>query len=586
MTDPMDMSDLSADNAGKPALGLLLIQQNVISADQLDVALGMQQRTRKPLGQILVEANFASEEVVARAMAQQTGLPYIDLRKIEIHPDIVRSLTERQAQRLGAVVLEDRGSTYLVALTDPTDIRAQDELSVILNRPLDFMVTTVSQFNKTLDRVYRRPDQLGEFAREVEREIGSDDTVIDLMQAGRSPSDTDAPVIKLLQTVFDDAARLHASDIHIEPQEATLIIRFRIDGELHIQIQTDPRIAPLLIVRLKLMANLNIAERRLPQDGRISVRASNSQFDVRMSTLPTQFGESVVLRLLRQDKARLRLNQLMNPRICQLFESTIRKPHGIVLVVGPTGSGKTTTLYAALEQLNDPEVKILTAEDPVEYRLAGVNQVQINDRIGLDFARVLRSFLRQDPDIILVGEIRDKETAEIAVRAALTGHLVLSTLHTNDAPSTPLRLMDMGIPAYMIASTLLTVLSLRLVRVNCTDCAEPEEPGPESLATLRRFLDEETIRKGKYMRGKGCPHCNHIGYAGRRGVYEIMMMTPELSQTMQLGAPGDFEQAAYQRLGRNTLAYSALDLVLSGQTTLSEAMTVIADARTDLIGTL
>lgn len=571
------MPDSIASKANKHPLGVLLVQQGVITEDQLEVALGIQVRVKKPLGQVLIEANFANEELVGKAMAQQMGMPFVDVRKMEVKPETVRCLTERQSQRLGAIVLEDRGNTYLVGMANPTDIRAQDELSVILRRPLDFVVITNTQFNKELDRAYRRPEQLGEFAREVEREIGSEDAVIDLLTVGRSIGETDAPVIKLLQTVFDDAARVNASDIHIEPQEATLMIRFRIDGELHVQVEADPRISPMLIVRLKLMANLNIAEKRLPQDGRISVRTSNSRFDVRMSTLPTQFGESVVLRLLRQDTNRLQLKQLMSPRICELFEETIRKPHGIVLVVGPTGSGKTTTLYAALEELNDPKVKILTAEDPVEYRLPGINQVQINERIGLDFARVLRSFLRQDPDVILVGEIRDSETAEIAVRAALTGHLVLSTLHTNDAPSTPLRLMDMGIPGYMIASTLLTVLSQRLIRINCSDCAQPVTLQPDQLAILRRFHDEDTIRNGKYMKGMGCQQCNHIGYAGRRGVYEIMVMNGELCEAVQSSVQGDFERLAYQQLGQHTLSYGALDMVLNGMTTLSEAMTVIAD---------
>jgi MSHA biogenesis protein MshE len=536
----------------------------------------MKTLTDKPTSNRL-ETGLASEQEVAQGQAQRLGLPFEDLRQTVIAPAMATWLSERHAQRLQAIVLEDHGHALRVGLANPDDVRAHNELSALLRRPMDFVVVTPTHLNPALERLYRRPDQLGQFAREVEREVDGDDTVIDLLAVERSPDASDAPVVKLLQTIFEDAGRVNASDIHIEPAETTLTIRFRIDGRLYVQIQADPRIAPPLMVRLKLMANLDIAERRLPQEGRITVRTSNSRFDVRMSTVPTQFGEAVVLRLLRLEANRLGLDKLMPASVCEAFTGAIHQPHGIVLVTGPTGSGKTTTLYAALDQLNRPQVKILTAEDPVEYRMPGISQVQVNERIGLSFAKVLRSFLRQDPEIIFVGEIRDSETAEIAVRAAMTGHLVFSTLHTKDAPSTPLRLMDMGIPAYMIASTLLAVLSQRLVRVNCPLCAQSVQPGADQLAILQRFLSQASIQGGDFRKGAGCPHCNHTGFAGRRGVFELLMITPTLCEAMTHGEPGAFERASRRQLAGQTLAHSALALVLAGQTTFEEAMTVIAD---------
>ncbi|MEY2802012.1 MAG: Flp pilus assembly complex ATPase component TadA [Pseudomonadota bacterium] len=512
----------------------------------------------------------------AQAQARLLGLPFVDLRQFAVPPEMAGLLAERHAQRLRAIVLEDLGHELRVGLADPMDVRVQDELYALLRRPLDFVVITPTQWHRALDRLYRRPEQLGEFAREVEREVNDHEGVIDLLAVERSPDEADAPVVKLLQTVFEEAGRVNASDIHIEPQEATLTVRFRIDGQLHVQIQADPRIAPPLMVRLKLMANLDIAERRLPQEGRISVRTSNARYDVRLSTVPTQFGESVVLRLLRVDASRLQLDKLMPPPILEAFEGAIQQHNGIVLVTGPTGSGKTTTLYAALDRLNQPHVKILTAEDPVEYRMPGICQVHINERIGLTFAKVLRSFLRQDPEIIFLGEVRDAETAEIAVRAAMTGHLVLSTLHTNDAPSTPLRLMDMGIPAYMIASTLRAVLSQRLVRVNCKACAVPVRPDARQVALLGRFLPPEAIRDGDFRQGTGCAQCNRIGYAGRAGVYEALVMTPALCDTLARGEPGSFERAVRGQMQGRTMAHHVLQLVTSGRTTLEEAMTVIA----------
>jgi MSHA biogenesis protein MshE len=398
--------------------------------------------------------------------------------------------------------------------------------------------------------------------------------VIDLMSMGAAISDADAPIVKLLQTIFDDAARVNASDIHFEPQEHALVVRFRIDGVLHWQVDADPRIASALIVRLKLMAQLDIAERRLPQDGRISIKSGESRFDIRMSTLPTQYGESIVLRLLRQGGARLGLGELLPAWMVEPFEAAIHSPHGIVLVTGPTGSGKTTTLYAALHVLNQPGVKIVTAEDPVEYRMAGVNQVQINDRVDLTFARVLRALLRQDPDILLVGEIRDTETADIAVRAAMTGHTVLSTLHTNDAPSTPVRLLDMGVPGYMIATTLRAVVAQRLLRMICSYCAEPYDPPADERAWVTHYATSEELSLARFRRGRGCSRCGGVGFSGRRGVFEMLETSPPLMEALQMADVRAIERLAREQVGRRTLARGALAAALDGRTTVAEAMSI------------
>jgi len=555
-------------------LGSVLMEQGLLRPEQLNEALAEQRRSGQLLGKVLVDMGVASEEQVAQAIARQLDLPYVDLRRFDVQPDTVRRLSELQARRFSAVVLEDRGDSYLVGVVDPTDLRSQDELAALLKRHVDMAAITQEQLQATIDRVYRKTEQIGAFAREVEREIGAQDHVIDLTSMSRAISDADAPIVKLLQTIFDDAARVNASDIHFEPQEHALVVRFRIDGVLHVQVEADPRIISALIVRLKLMAQLDIAERRLPQDGRITVKSGDSRFDIRMSTMPTQFGESIVLRLLRQGGKRLGIRDLLPSWACEGFERAIHAPHGIVLVTGPTGSGKTTTLYAALETLNQTSVKILTAEDPVEYRLAGINQVQINDKIELTFARVLRSLLRQDPDILLVGEIRDNETADIAVRAAMTGHAVLSTLHTNDAPSTPVRLLDMGVPGYMIASTLRAVMAQRLLRVSCLYCVEPYDPPVDERAWLAHHANEEELSLAKFRKGRGCSRCNGVGFSGRRGVYELLEMTDTLTDALQGGDPQLIDKLAREQIGRRTLAHAAVTMVLEGRTTAAEAMTI------------
>lgn len=559
-------------------LGTALIKHGFLTQARLNDALAEQKRTGRMLGRVLLENNYVTEEQMARVIAEQQGLPFIDLRRFEVDPAVVKILTEMQARRFKAIVLEDRGDSYLVGMADTSNLRTQDELAAQVGRPIDVAVITNEQFSKTADRIYRKTEQLDEYATEAKRELERDSGVVDLNQLKFSIDDLDAPVVKFLQTIFDEAVQMRASDIHIEPGENRLTVRFRIDGQLHEQVQTDLRLASALLVRLKLMAGLDIAEKRLPQDGGISVRTSGKRIDIRLSTIPSLFGEAAVMRLLIQSQGLRELeNSGMSAPMIEKFKKMIKAPHGIVLVTGPTGSGKTTTLYGALEILNQPNVKILTVEDPVEYRIPSISQVQVNEKIDLTFARMLRSFLRQDPDILLVGEIRDHETAEIAARAAMTGHLVLSTLHTNDASSTPGRLLDMGIPGFLIASTLLGVVSQRLLRTICEDCVEPYEPLPEELAWARHHFGA-AAEKIAFRRGRGCSRCNSTGFVGRTGVFELLEMTHELSSVIHKGDPVEFENAARRHLGNDSIEHNALKLVAEGKTTIAEAMSVIASS--------
>src|SRR5258706_13645490 len=561
-----------------PALGNLLVDQGLLTPEKLAEALTEQVRSGRLLGRVLVENRFVTEEQLARTLAGQLKVPYIDLRRYEVNFAIVRALTEAQARRFRSIVLEERADTYLVGMVDPFDLRAQDEISALLKRPVDVALITNEQLVQTIDRVYRKTELIGEFAKEVEREIANDDQIVDLNALDDSSQAEDAPVVRLLQTVFDDAGQVRASDIHIEPGEKKLVVRFRIDGVLHPQLEADPRIASAVLVRLKLMAGLGLAEKRLPQDGRIAVRSGTRRLDVRMSTMPAQYGESVVLRVLMREGELIDLAKSGMPaHVFDGFGKVLRAPHGTVLVTVPTASGKTTTLYGALQRLNDPGVKILTCEDPVEYRIAGLVQVQINEKVDLGFARVLRAFLRQDPDVLLVGEIRDPETAQIAVRAAMTGHLVLSTLHTNDAASTPGRLLDMGVPGFMIASTVLAILSQRLVRLICRYCIEPYSPPPDELEWVKHYAPDQ-LAQAKFQRGKGCTRCNGVGYTGRTGVYEMLEMAAPLASAIHGSDSREFERVAREQQGRNTIARHALDLLFAGETSIAEAMQVVTSA--------
>jgi len=555
----------------KIRLGDLLIAQKVISQEQLRIALEQQKKTGRRLGRVLVEQGFSNDEQICEAMSRQLNVPYVNLKFYNFNNDLVRRLPEAQARRFRAVVLEDKRATYLVGMADPTDLFAFDEIARILKRDVEAAVVSEAILLQTMDRIYRRTDEISGLARELERDLG--DSYVDFGALGAGVGAEEAPVVKMLQSIFEDAIQVNASDVHIEPLESRLQIRFRIDGALMPQTQADPKIAPALALRLKLMAGLDISEKRLPQDGRLMVAVREQKIDVRMSTMPCQYGETVVLRLLNRKATLQSLDRLGLPDdIRERFGEIIRRTAGMVLVTGPTGSGKTTTLYAALAELNTPDRKIITVEDPVEYRVPGITQVQVNEKIDLSFARVLRSTLRQDPDVILVGEIRDEETAQIGLRASLTGHLVFSTLHTKDAASTPLRLIDMGAPSYMVATSIHAVIAQRLVRLICETCGVDVEPDAEESRWLEALGARQPGRR--YRRGKGCSHCNGIGYAGRTGVYEMLEMTPDLVRAANTADPNAFLEAARPHLKGRTLTDRALALVFAGRTTVSEAMKV------------
>ncbi len=556
----------------KVRLGEILVQQKLLSEEQLNQALADQKRTGRKLGRVFVENGFVTEEQISGALARQLNIPYINLKFYNINAEVVRLLPETAARRFRALVLEDRREGVLVGVSDPTDLFAYDEMARLLKKNVELAVVNETEVLAAIDRIYRRTGEITDFAREVEQDIG--DAGIDFGALAANPGLEEAPIVKLLQSVFDDAAQVRASDIHIEPQDGRLQIRFRIDGVLHLQTEADIKVATPLALRLKLMADLDISEKRLPQDGRFAVKVRNQRIDVRISTMPTQYGESVVMRLLNQNGTTLRLDAIgMPPRIVERFRAIVQRPNGLVLVTGPTGSGKTTTLYSALAELNSVEKKLITVEDPVEYRLQGINQVQVNDKIELTFARVLRSALRQDPDIVLVGEMRDQETAQIGLRAAMTGHLVLSTLHTNDAASTPLRLMDMGVPRYMVGGSLQAVLAQRLVRVICESCTTPYQPTPAEVNWLRSELGE-LVERNQFFHGKGCSHCNGTGYRGRTGVYELLEMTRAVTEAASHPDPSHFLKVAHAEMEGETLRRHGVRLAVQGRTTIGEAMRI------------
>lgn len=552
-------------------LGELLVTQGVLSPTQLEIALEERKRSGRRLGRILVEDGIATEEAIAQALAVQLHVPYLQLNVQVVSPAVGRLLTEAQARRYRALPIDEDGSAIRVGMADPLDYQSYDEIQRLLGRNLDLVVVTESRLDATLDKLHSRSDEISGLARELEQELKIDTDPTEAIAYGAAPDE--APVAKLLQSLFDDAVRSRASDIHVEPQERKLQIRFRIDGALVLHTEAESRIAPAVVQRLKLQAGLDIAERRLPQDGRFVARVRGNALDLRISSMPTQYGEAVVLRLLPHNGGLLELDRLGMPApILAKVRDFIKLAHGMLLVTGPTGSGKTTTLYGALSQMNSPDAKIITVEDPVEYRLPGITQVQVNEKIGLGFSTVLRSTLRQDPDIVLVGEMRDKDTVETGLRAAMTGHMVLSTLHTNDAASTPIRLLDMGAPRYLVATSLRLVLSQRLVRAVCTQCARPYAPTAQEAAFLQAFSSGAT---DGLTRGAGCQQCSGTGYLGRMGAYELLEMSRRVIAALNSGDTQAYLDAAQREIGALSLANHVCELVQTGRTTVQEAMRLI-----------
>lgn len=559
----------------KVRLGDLLIEHNLISQAQLEQALAEQKSSGQKLGRVLIDSGYVTEDQILEALSQQLKIPFVDLLHYKFNPETIKLIPEIQARRFRAVALSSDDKGVMVGMSDPTNIFAYDELSRILQKPIRLAVVRETDLLKTIDTVYRKTEQISGFAEQLNEELSESDVDLGALLADADVAD--APVVKLLSSLFEDAIQIKASDIHIEPDEKVIRIRQRVDGVLQEHIMDEIRIAPALVLRLKLMAGLDISEKRLPQDGRFSLKIKEHNIDVRLSTMPVQYGESVVMRLLDQTGGTLSLNTIGMPKaLLDRFKTLIQRPHGMILVTGPTGSGKTTTLYAALQSLNVPEKKIITVEDPVEYKLARVNQVQINTDIDLDFSTVLRSALRQDPDIMLIGEMRDEETAEIALRAAMTGHLVLSTLHTNDAVSTVNRLLDMNIKGYLLASALHAILAQRLVRRVCESCSQIDEITEQQRAWLNTIVDEKKFNV-TFKKGIGCAHCNYTGYQGRIGVYELLELDKNLSQLLGQGDTAEFvKEAAYSKYYR-PLNMVALQYAVEGITTMDEVIRISAD---------
>ena len=559
----------------KIRIGDLLVKNGVISNDQLISALAQQKKTGSKLGNTLIEMGLVTSHQFHEFLATQLNIPFIDLKHYNYKPDVVRLLPETAARRFRAIVLDQEEHSLLVGLADPTDIYAYDELAKILKQPVKMAVVYESELLKTLDSVYRRTQEIVTIAEELGEELSQGDS--NLEQLLTETDVEDAPVVRLLKSLFEDAIQVGASDIHIEPDEKVLRIRQRIDGVLHEQVMKERRIAPALVSRLKLVCGLDISERRLPQDGRFNVRVKGRSIDIRLSTMPLQHGESVVMRLLDQSSGILQLEHVGMPApLLKRFRHQLHQPHGLVLVTGPTGSGKTTTLYGALNELNSEEKKIITVEDPVEYRLPRINQVQVYPKIGLDFARVLRAGMRQDPDIVMVGEMRDKETSDIALRAAMTGHLVLSTLHTNDAISTALRLIEMGTEGYVVASSLRTVLAQRLVRRICESCSCPDPLEPATKIWVNGYSGRVDQPEGgaKFRKGRGCPACNNTGYSGRIGIFELLEINFDLADALRRNDSAEFAAIAKSTPNFFSLADSAYLLALDGVTSMEEVLRV------------
>ncbi len=565
---------MSAQPHQRIRLGDLLVQKRLISAAQLQTALDEQKNSGRKLGRVLIGMGVVTEEKILQLLAGQLQVPLVDLRQYQLEPKLVLKMPEQLARRFRALLLQEDADGFAVAMADPTDLFSYDELTRLLHRPIKIVLAREKDILDAIDLVYRRTGEITSLAREVSDELESD---YELSELVRSELETDAPVARLLQSMFEDAMHAGASDIHIEPEDRQLRIRQRIDGVLNEQVVPGTRTSQALVTRLKLLSNLDISEKRLPQDGRFSIRIEGRLFDVRLATMPVEHGEVVVMRLLDQSVPQRSLREVGMPAsILASYRRVQALPHGMILVTGPTGSGKTTTLYSALNELNQPGRKIITAEDPVEYRLARINQVQVNPRIGLDFARILRSALRLDPDVIMVGEIRDEDTVQIALRAAITGHLVLSTLHTNDTIATLGRLLDMGARGYMVASALRGVLAQRLARKVCERCDTPHTPDVQEVEFLK-ILGVESASQKSWRTGKGCPYCNNTGYRGRVGVFEWLEITPDLADAIRSEAVARFTDPRLQPADFRPLALSALDLARQGITSIAEVMRVAGD---------
>jgi len=554
----------------------LLVSEGIVSADQLAEAMRASSSSGKKLHDEVVRLGYAPGEKVMKALAKAYRLKFVDLSTLEVPAEVIGLLPESVARENSIFPVSEQGAALRIATCDPTDLDTQEKLRFILNRDVELALAPRDQIVEAINRHYGLSD--GESADSMLQEFT--DTAIDFtetaveQEANQAAEDiSDAPVVKLVNLIITEAVQLRASDIHIEPFEDRIRIRYRIDGRLVERDNPPRRLLGAILSRIKILSKLDIAERRRPQDGRIKLTADGKDYDLRISVMPTNHGQTVVMRVLDKDNIRVGIRQLgLSEGDFRNFKNLIRRPNGIILVTGPTGSGKTTTLYASLNELNRPDTKIITAEDPVEYYLAGINQVEIKHSIGLDFARVIRSMLRQAPNVILVGEMRDTETAQMGIQASLTGHLVFSTLHTNDAPGAITRMIDMGVPAYLVASSVIAVLAQRLIRVNCPKCKQPFQPLDTQLEAAG--VTPEMLKGATFMKGRGCANCQKSGYKGRLGIFELMVMTSKIRELAFQGAPTQEIRRAACSQGMKVMFDDGVQKVLRGITTFDEVFRV------------
>lgn len=553
----------------------VLLRRGVLSREQLSEARNMERQTGIKLQEALVKLGYATPQEVMSAIAEFHGLPFINLEETAIPRSVIELVPESVARENVVLPLAQEDGALKIAISDPTDFDTLQKLQFILNKDIQPVVAPREQIIEAINRNYGQSET--ESVDSMLQEFT--DTQVDFTETEATAAlpgiadDSDAPVVKLVNLIIQEAISLRASDIHIEPFADRIRVRYRIDGVL-VERDSPPRrlLAPI-IARIKIMANLDISEKRKPQDGRIKQIVNGKHFDLRVSILPTYHGQSAVMRILDRSSILVNIRDLgFSEEDYKRFQAIIKRPNGIFLVTGPTGSGKTTTLYAALNELNRPDRKIITAEDPVEYYLPGVNQVEVKHHIGLDFARIIRAMLRQAPNIILVGEIRDQETAEIAIQASLTGHLVFSTLHTNDAPSAITRLQDIGVPPFLVASSVIAIMAQRLVRLVCPKCKEPDRP-PE--AEIRAAgLTPAQAEQATFMRGRGCSYCNHTGYRGRTGIFELMRMNSVLREMTFNREPTQAIRRQARLMGMRTLLEDGVAKAVAGKTTLEEVLSI------------
>jgi len=562
-------------------LGEILIKESLITQEQLTKALDFQRTNGGKLGSCLTKMGFITDDDITGVLSRQYGVPSINLKFYEIDPNVIKLIPQDTALRYQVIPLSRVGSVLTIAMTDPTNVFAMDDIKFMTGFNVEPVVASESAIGEAITRFYGGSDADSEELSKMMKDLVDDEELelaaeeAELDAASLEKAAEEAPIIKLVNLILTDSVKRGASDIHLEPYETEMRVRFRVDGMLQTVMSPPLRLKDAMSCRIKIMAKLDIAEKRLPQDGRIMIKyradGKKKELDFRVSSVPTLYGEKIVMRLLDKENLRLDMTKLgFEPESLKKFERQILKPYGMVLVTGPTGSGKTNTLYSSVSRLNTVDTNIMTAEDPVEFQLGGINQVQMKEQIGLNFAAALRAFLRQDPNIILVGEIRDFETAEIAVKAALTGHLVLSTLHTNDAPSTISRLMNMGIEPFLVATSVNLICAQRLVRRICSNCKE-ELDVPEQALVDAGYSPEEA-KKTKIYHGKGCSTCNKGGYKGRTGLYEVMEINDELRELILVGASAlELKKKAIEQ-GMITLRRSGLIKVALGQTTMEEVL--------------